>query len=71
MFSEKAMEKLGGLQESIRANFKPKKETRKQFFDRMEGRHDAYKQAKKAGRRRDEAMRKKTSNLVKSRMIGL
>ena len=60
MSDEKVMEKLGSLKESIKASFKPKKETRRQFFDRMEGRHDAYKQAKKAGRRIDEEMRQHT-----------
>lgn len=60
MSDEKAVEKLGSLRENIFASFKPKKETKKQFMDRMEGRHDAYKQAKKEGRRIDQQMRENT-----------
>ena len=66
MSNERVMEKLGSLRENIRASFKPKKETKKQFMNRMEGRHDAYKQAKKAGRLRDKEMREATINADKN-----
>ena len=60
MFNEKAMEKLNGLKEDIRGSFKPKKETKKQWINRMESRHDSYKQAKKQGRQIDKEMRART-----------